>query len=131
MIARYAADVIEHSGYFKPGFSMQTGSGAASTACTRFLGEKMARRGVKAGRADGESDVLEKIAAMQAAYDALCRAVDRGRNTLIDPYAAESTDEFFAVVSELHFSDPALLRRAAPEVAALLSRYYDGESAAA
>lgn len=73
----------------------------------------------------------EWIAAMQAAYDALCRAVDRGRNTLIDPYAAESTDEFFAVVSELHFSDPALLRRAAPEVAALLSRYYDGESAAA
>ncbi len=48
MIARYAADVIEHSGYFKDGFSMQTGSGAASTACTRFLGEKMARRGVKA-----------------------------------------------------------------------------------
>ncbi|EOC1337478.1 citrate lyase subunit alpha [Cronobacter dublinensis] len=48
MIARYAADVIEHSGYFNEGFSMQTGSGAASTACTRFLGEKMARRGVKA-----------------------------------------------------------------------------------
>ncbi|ELQ5996010.1 citrate lyase subunit alpha [Cronobacter dublinensis] len=48
MIARYAADVIEHSGYFKDGFSMQTGSGAASTACTRFLGEKMTRRGVKA-----------------------------------------------------------------------------------
>ncbi|WP_105588477.1 citrate lyase subunit alpha [Cronobacter sakazakii] len=48
MIARYAADVIEHAGYFKDGFSMQTGSGAASTACTRFLGEKMARRGVKA-----------------------------------------------------------------------------------
>ncbi|WP_105884362.1 citrate lyase subunit alpha [Cronobacter malonaticus] len=48
MIARYAADVIEHSGYFKDGFSMQTGSGAASTACTRFLGEKMACHGVKA-----------------------------------------------------------------------------------
>jgi citrate lyase subunit alpha/citrate CoA-transferase len=27
MIARYAADVIEHSGYFRDGFSMQTGSG--------------------------------------------------------------------------------------------------------
>ncbi|CCJ89850.1 Citrate lyase alpha chain [Cronobacter turicensis 564] len=48
MIARYAADVIEHSGYFKDGFSMQTGSGAASTACTRFMGEKMARHGIKA-----------------------------------------------------------------------------------
>ncbi|VDZ90535.1 citrate lyase subunit alpha [Lelliottia amnigena] len=48
MIARFAADVIEHSGYFKPGFSMQTGSGAAATACTRFMGEKMERCGVTA-----------------------------------------------------------------------------------
>ncbi|EPT7064097.1 citrate lyase subunit alpha [Cronobacter turicensis] len=48
MIARYAADVIEHSGYFNDGFSMQTGSGAASTACTRFMGEKMACHGIKA-----------------------------------------------------------------------------------
>lgn len=48
MIARYAADVIEHSGYFKDGFSMQTGSGAAATAATRFMEEKMERHGVKA-----------------------------------------------------------------------------------
>ncbi|MDF7662281.1 citrate lyase subunit alpha [Erwiniaceae bacterium L1_54_6] len=48
MIARYAADVIEHSGYFRDGFSMQTGSGAAATAATRFMEEKMARHGVKA-----------------------------------------------------------------------------------
>jgi len=53
MIARYAADVIEHSGYFKNGFSMQTGSGAASTACTRFMEEKMERLGVKASFALG------------------------------------------------------------------------------
>ncbi|MEB8014785.1 citrate lyase subunit alpha [Citrobacter braakii] len=48
LIARNAADVIEHSGYFKPGFSMQTGSGAAATACTRFMEAKMARSGVTA-----------------------------------------------------------------------------------
>jgi citrate lyase subunit alpha/citrate CoA-transferase len=53
MIARYAADVIEHSGYFKNGFSMQTGSGAAATACTRFMEEKMERSGVKASFALG------------------------------------------------------------------------------
>nr|WP_318383985.1 citrate lyase subunit alpha [uncultured Enterobacter sp.] len=53
MIARYAADVIEHSGYFKNGFSMQTGSGAAATACTRFMEEKMERLGVKASFALG------------------------------------------------------------------------------
>ena len=48
LIARRAADVIEHSGYFTPGFSMQTGSGAAATACTRFLGDKMAAQGIHA-----------------------------------------------------------------------------------
>lgn len=48
MIARSAADVIEHSGYFKNGFSMQTGSGAAATACTRFMEEKMERNGIVA-----------------------------------------------------------------------------------
>jgi Mlc titration factor MtfA (ptsG expression regulator) len=64
------------------------------------------------------------IAAMQPAYDALAQAVDRDRDTLIDPYAAESVEEYFAVVSELHFSDPATLRRAAPAVGALLQRYY-------
>ncbi|NIY47731.1 citrate lyase subunit alpha [Cedecea colo] len=46
MIARAAAEVIEHSGYFRNGFSMQTGSGAAATACTRFMEEKMERNGV-------------------------------------------------------------------------------------
>lgn len=68
------------------------------------------------------------LAAMQPAYDALLRAVERGRDTLIDPYAAENVDEFFAVVSELHFSDPATLDRAAPSVAALLQRFYGATS---
>lgn len=53
LIARRAADVIEHSGFFKDGFSMQTGSGAASTAATRFLEERMSARGITAGFALG------------------------------------------------------------------------------
>jgi citrate lyase subunit alpha / citrate CoA-transferase len=53
LIAQRAADVIEHSGYFKDGFSMQTGSGAASTAATRFLEERMSTRGITAGFALG------------------------------------------------------------------------------
>jgi citrate lyase subunit alpha/citrate CoA-transferase len=51
--ARRAADVVEHSGYFKEGFSMQTGSGAASTAATHFLGERMSRDGITASFALG------------------------------------------------------------------------------
>jgi citrate lyase subunit alpha/citrate CoA-transferase len=53
LIARHAADVIEHSGYFNDGFSMQTGSGASSTAVTRFLGERMVRQDIKASFALG------------------------------------------------------------------------------
>lgn len=72
----------------------------------------------------------EWLAAMQPAFDALADAVERGRDNLIDPYAAESVEEFFAVVSELHFSDPGTLRRAAPQVATVLARLYDGKDAA-
>ncbi|WP_409485492.1 citrate lyase subunit alpha [Arsenicicoccus dermatophilus] len=53
LIARYAADVIEHSGYFEDGFSMQTGSGASATAVTQFLGPRMERKGITAGWALG------------------------------------------------------------------------------
>lgn len=67
----------------------------------------------------------EWVATMQASYDRLARAVERGRDTYIDPYACEGADEFFAVASELHFSDPAGLARAEPAVAALLTRYYE------
>jgi citrate lyase subunit alpha/citrate CoA-transferase len=53
MIARFAADVMEHSGYFVDGFSLQTGSGAAATAVTRFLEKRMLAKGVKASFALG------------------------------------------------------------------------------
>lgn len=60
----------------------------------------------------------------QAAYDGFAGAVDAGRATAIDDYAAESPEEFFAVCSEYHFSDPALLRRELPGVATHLRRLY-------
>ncbi|HUD41868.1 MAG TPA: M90 family metallopeptidase [Dokdonella sp.] len=66
----------------------------------------------------------EWIATMQAAYDDLLSMLDAGEEPAIDPYAGESAEEFFAVVSELHFSDPALLGDALPAVADLLRRYY-------
>ena len=53
LIASLAADVVEHSGHFRDGFSMQTGSGASSIAATRFLGEKMAETGITASFALG------------------------------------------------------------------------------
>ncbi|AVJ18409.1 citrate lyase subunit alpha [Serratia sp. JUb9] len=53
LIARRAAEVIAASGYFSEGFSLQTGTGGASLAVTRFLEDKMRARGVRAGFALG------------------------------------------------------------------------------
>ncbi|HDS1598011.1 TPA: zinc-dependent peptidase [Stenotrophomonas maltophilia] len=66
----------------------------------------------------------EWAATFQRAYDAFCAQVDAGEETLIDPYAAEAPEEFFAVASEYHFSAPDLLQKALPEVAAQLRRFY-------
>ena len=46
-IARYAAQVIEHSGLLKDGFSFQTGAGGASLAVTQYLKPIMQRLGVQ------------------------------------------------------------------------------------
>jgi citrate lyase subunit alpha/citrate CoA-transferase len=48
LIARRAADVIIHSGYFNPDFTLQTGSGGASLAVTRFLENEMIKQGITA-----------------------------------------------------------------------------------
>jgi Mlc titration factor MtfA (ptsG expression regulator) len=60
----------------------------------------------------------------QAAFDAFVERVEAGDDPPIDPYAAEAPEEFFAVCSEYHFSDPALLRRELPSVAGHLERLY-------
>lgn len=60
----------------------------------------------------------------QQAFDAMNALLDRGRAPPIDDYAAESPEEFFAVASEYHFSAPAVLRAAYPQVAAHLARFY-------
>lgn len=60
----------------------------------------------------------------QRAFDALRAQVESGHDSLIDPYAAEAADEFFAVVSEYHFTDPELLAEHMPDIAAHLTRFY-------
>ncbi|WP_213767464.1 citrate lyase subunit alpha [Caballeronia sp. dw_19] len=53
LIAGLAVDVIEHSGYFNQDFSLQTGTGGASIAATRFLEDRMSRKGITASFALG------------------------------------------------------------------------------
>lgn len=63
-------------------------------------------------------------------YDAHCSAVDRGRRTLLDEYAAESPAEFFAVASETFFLLPVDLRMRHPDLYRELSSFYRQDPAA-
>lgn len=61
---------------------------------------------------------------MRDAYASFCARVDGGEETAIDPYAAENPGEFFAVLSEVFFADPALLRDEYPDVYREFARFY-------
>lgn len=58
------------------------------------------------------------------AYGALRAQLDRRQQTVIDPYAAESPGEFYAVVSEAFFEQPQLVREQLPAVYRELSLFY-------
>jgi Mlc titration factor MtfA (ptsG expression regulator) len=64
------------------------------------------------------------------AYDDFCARQHHGEETEIDPYAAESPAEFFAVLSEVFFADPLLLRDEYPAVYAQFARFYRQDLAA-
>jgi Mlc titration factor MtfA (ptsG expression regulator) len=68
--------------------------------------------------------------AMTRAYDDFARRVDRGEDTAIDPYAAEAPGEFFAVLSEVFFAEPSLLRDDYPAVYRAFSQFYRQDPAA-
>jgi Mlc titration factor MtfA (ptsG expression regulator) len=63
-------------------------------------------------------------AVFDAAYRHFCDAVDRGKETFIDPYAAEHPSEFFAVTSEVFFEWPHELKADYPEVYEQLALFY-------
>jgi Mlc titration factor MtfA (ptsG expression regulator) len=61
---------------------------------------------------------------MAEAYAEFRARVENGEDTAIDPYAAESPAEFFAVLSEVFFADPTLLRAEYPKVYQLFTQFY-------
>ncbi len=64
-----------------------------------------------------------------AAYASLCRHVDRGLPTMLDPYASTHPAEFFAVASEAFFETPLSLRASYPEVYAQMALLYEVDTA--
>jgi Mlc titration factor MtfA (ptsG expression regulator) len=67
--------------------------------------------------------------ALAAAYEHFVRDVESGRYTEIDPYAAESPGEFFAVLSEAFFETPEVIEESYPAVYRQLSLFYKQDPA--
>ena len=63
-------------------------------------------------------------AAFDEAYAGFCDAVDRGRDTWLDPYAAEHPSEFFAVISEAFFREARETKRRYPDIYDQLALFY-------
>ena len=59
-----------------------------------------------------------------SAWDRLRAEQRNGRDLPIDPYGLESPAEFFAVISEQFFEDPATLRQHLPDVYRKLTQFY-------
>ena len=82
------------------------------------------------GGADGVPPLPDRTArqhwieVMEVAYTDLCTQVDAQQQTSIDPYAADSLPEFFAVAVETFYVQPWELKRAAPLVYQLFADYF-------
>jgi Mlc titration factor MtfA (ptsG expression regulator) len=61
---------------------------------------------------------------MNAAYEHFVARVQKGEETAIDPYAADSPAEFFAVLSEVFFVEPTLLQTEYSKVYQLFTWFY-------
>ncbi len=70
------------------------------------------------------------LATLQDEFDAFAARVDGGVDTLLDPYAAEAPEEFFAVASEVFFVAPLDLKHEQPAMYDLLAGYYRQDPAA-
>lgn len=67
---------------------------------------------------------------LEVAYKRFCRRADRRARMLLDPYGAQSPDEFFAVLSEAFFVAPQAMKKEQPAMYRLLSSYFLQDPAA-
>lgn len=85
MIAELVTRVIEHSGFFKNGYSFQTGAGAIAIACTRYLADATEKAGFNASFALGgltasivemfDRGLIESVQASQCFDSVAARAI--------------------------------------------------------
>ncbi len=103
-IAKSAADIMENSGYFKEGFSFQTGTGGAALAVTRFLREKMLNKAIKAdfalGGITGAMVKLHEEGLIKKLLDVQDFDLEAARSIRENPFHCE--------VSGHHYAGPGL-----------------------
>ena len=117
LLAKQAAKVIINSGYFKDGFSIQTGSGGASLAAVKYIRESMIQQGIKASFALGgitahmvklhEEGLIERLIDVQS-FDKVA-----AESIKTDPMHKEVTANEYASADEpgsaTHFLDIVIL----------------------
>ncbi len=117
LLAKQAAKVIINSGYFKEGFSIQTGSGGASLAAVKYIRESMIEQGIKASYALGgitahmvkmhEEGLIERLIDVQS-FDKV--AAESLKN---NPFHKEVSANEYASMDEpgaaTHFLDIVIL----------------------
>jgi Mlc titration factor MtfA (ptsG expression regulator) len=69
------------------------------------------------------------VKVFDAEFDRFCRDIDSGKETFLDPYAAEHEAEFFAVASEAFFESPNALRRNFAPLYELFKGFYKQDPA--
>lgn len=115
LLAQTAAKVVEYSGYFYDGFSMQTGSGGASLACTQYIREAMLKKNIKARFALGgitshmvqlhEEGLIDKLLDVQSFDVIAARSLKNNRfhqqvcaNTYANPFERGSAVHWLDIV---------------------------------
>ncbi len=88
-----------------------------------------------AGEADGVPPLGSRAArerwieVFDDEFERFCRDIDGGKETFLDPYAAEHEAEFFAVASEAFFESPNALKRDFPRLYELFRGFYKQDPA--
>lgn len=109
---------------------VEAGGDWSATGMNLVIHEFAHKIDMRSGEANGcpplpaEIPVRTWQKAMHAAYEHFRARVEAGEDTAIDPYAAESPAEFFAVLSEVFFAEPTLLRLEYSPVYDLFARLY-------
>ncbi|MCO6426685.1 zinc-dependent peptidase [Nitrosomonas communis] len=75
-------------------------------------------------------DARAWTAIFSQAFEVFCKQVDKGDTLAIDPYAATSPAEFFAVLSEAFFVKPVEIKHCFPDVYQQLVAFYRQDPAA-